>query len=218
MTKIAEFYKSAKLYDPPFIEYREFGFIKNNKFTRHKTFLHIFDVKNYCIKNEPDGVFFSATYYKHPSITPMDEKNKHRLWQDLIFDIDFTDLPSRTILESEYHARHIINYCQKVLGAKDILFVFSGRKGHHVRVRDQEIIKMTQEQRVNLTEILSDIPFDTTVTKDPSRLIRLPGSLYVSDDFTGICSILPTPTIDSFTHCKITKEPEPPTLDRLLIL
>jgi DNA primase small subunit len=72
---------------PPKIDQREFGFLSfgGNVMFRHIGFKNQSQLKNYIIKYAPAHSYFSAAYYKNPSVS-MDQKGW--IGADLVFDID----------------------------------------------------------------------------------------------------------------------------------
>ncbi len=201
--RISDYYVLNPVYEPPKIEYREFAFVKNGQFFRHRAFWNIRDLRTFLVSFAPDEVFFSCAHYQHPSIVPMDEKKKYRIGADLIFDIDCDMLPTYTIEEAYFYALKLVDIMRYVYGFQQILLAFSGRRGYHVHVQDYNATKLSPETRRGIIDNLTAnpdslyfVPIDTVVTGDMARLIRLPGSLYIRGNHTGICRLHEIPGIE----------------------
>jgi predicted DNA primase small subunit len=195
--RISDYYVFNPVYEPPRIEDREFAFVKNGHFFRHRAFWNIRDLRIFLVSFASDEVFFSSAYYQHPGIVPMDEKKKYRVGADLIFDIDCDMLPTRTMEEAYFYALKLVDIMRRVYGFREVLLVFSGRRGYHVHVQDFEATRLDYEARKMVIDHLTGdanspyfVPIDPVVTGDISRLIRLPGSLYVREGHVGACRLL----------------------------
>ncbi len=206
--RISDYYVLNPVYEPPRIEYREFAFVKNGRFFRHRAFWNIRDLRTFLVSFAPEEVFFSCVYYQHPGIVPMDEKKKYRVGADLIFDIDCDMLLTKTVEEAYFYALKLVDIVRYVYGFKEVLLAFSGRRGYHVHVQDFDAIRLSLEARRDIVDDLTAnpdsscfVPIDPVVTGDISRLIRLPGSLYVRVDHTGMCRPLGIPGIEKIVDC-----------------
>ncbi len=221
--RISDYYVLNPVYEPPRIEYKEFAFVKNSRFFRHRAFWNIRDLRTFLVSFAPEEVFFSGAYYQHPGIVPMDEKKKYRVGADLIFDIDCDMLLTQTVEEAYFYALKLVDIMRHVYGFKEVLLVFSGRRGYHVHVQDFDAIRLDLEDRREIVDWLTSnpdspyfVPIDPVVTKDIARLIRLPGSLYVRDGFVGICRQLEILQIELFYNSPSIAQSEH-TLERKIV-
>lgn len=212
--RISDYYVLNSVYEPPRIEYREFAFVKNGHFFRHRAFWHIRDLRAFLVSFAPEEVFFSGAYYQHPGIVPMDEKKKYRIGSDLIFDIDCDMLLTQTVEEAYFYALKLVDIMRHVYGFKDVLLVFSGRRGYHVHVQDFDAIRLNLDARREIVDALTAnpdssyvVPIDPVVTGDMSRVIRLPGSLYVRGDHIGMCKALEIPEVERINNCHTQEMP-----------
>jgi DNA primase catalytic subunit len=130
--RISDYYVLNPVYEPPRIEYREFAFVKDDHFFRHRAFWNIRDLRAFLVSFAPDEVFFSGAYYQHPSIVPMDEKKKYRVGADLIFDIDCDVLLTKTVEEAYFYALKLVDIVRYAYGFQEVLLAFSGRRGYQV--------------------------------------------------------------------------------------
>jgi predicted DNA primase small subunit len=222
--RISDYYVLNPVYEPPRIEYREFAFVKNGRFFRHRAFWNIRDLRIFLVSFAPEEVFFSSAYYQHPGIVPMDEKKKYRVGADLIFDIDCDMLPTQTIEEAYFYALKLADIMRHVYGFQEVLLAFSGRRGYyHVHVQDFEATRLDIEERREIVDCLRAnpdspyfVPIDHVVTGDISRLIRLPGSLYVRDGHLGVCRLLEVPQIELIYNSPSITQSEH-TLERKIV-
>ncbi len=209
---ISDYYVLNLVYEPLRIEYREFAFVKNGHFFRHRAFWNIRDLRTFLVSFAPEEVFFSGAYYQHPGIVPMDEKKKYRIGADLIFDIDCDMLLTRTVEEAYFYALKLVDIMRHAYGFKEVLLAFSGRRGYHVHIQDFDAIRFNLEARREIVDDLTAnldssyfVPIDPVVTADMSRLIRLPGSLYIRESHVGICRQIDIPGLE-FVDLTITKK------------
>jgi hypothetical protein len=210
---VSDYYVLNPVYEPPRIEYREFAFIKNGHFFRHRAFWHIRDLRTFLVSFAPEEVFYSGAYYQHPGIMQMDEKKKYRIGADLIFDIDCDMLLTKTVEEAYFYALKLVDIMRHVYGFKEVLLAFSGRRGYHLHIQDFEATRLDLEARREIVNDLTGnpdtpyfVPIDPVVTGDMSRVIRLPGSLYVRGDYIGICRVLDIPGLEriDYYHLQVT--------------
>jgi DNA primase catalytic subunit len=201
--RISEYYVLNPVYEPPRIEYREFAFVRNGRFFRHRAFWNIRDLRTFLVSFAPEEVFFSGAYYQHPGIVPMDEKKKCRIGADLIFDIDCDMLLTKTVEEAYFYALKLVDILRCVYGFQEVLLAFSGRRGYHIHVQDFEATRLDLEARKDIIDTLTAnpessyfVPIDPVVTGDMSRVIRLPSSLYIRNDHMGICRLLEIPEVE----------------------
>ena len=206
--RISDYYVLNPVYEPTRIEYREFAFVKNGHFFRHRAFWNIRDLRTFLVSFAPEEVFFSGAYYQHPGIVPMDEKKKYRVGSDLIFDLDCDTLLTQTVEEAYFYALKLVDIMRYVYGFRDVLLAFSGRRGYHVHVQDFDAIRLDIEDRREIVDCLTAnpdstyfVPIDPVVTGDISRVIRLPGSLYARGNHVGMCSVLEIPRVERIDNC-----------------
>ena len=178
--RISDYYVLNQVYEPPRIEYREFAFVKNGRFFRHRAFWNIRDLRTFLVSFAPEEVFFSGAYYQHPGIVPMDEKKKYRVGADLIFDIDCDMFLTQTIEEAYFYALKLLDIMRYVYGFRDVLLAFSGRRGYHVHVQDFDAIRLNHEARKDIIDTLTSnpyspyfVPIDPVVTGDKASVTSI---------------------------------------------
>jgi DNA primase small subunit len=174
------------------IEEREFGFGNFEKKIafRHYAFKDTHALKKYVIENVPAFISLSNSHYKYPDARPMEKK----LWlgSELIFDLDASDLH---LACQEVHGRswvcdncllevkdETIKLIEEFLipdfgfSKNDISVNFSGNRGYHVHVNNEDVFPLTSEQRRGISEYISGInmnvnAFFPTLGQTGKRLI-----------------------------------------------
>lgn len=177
---LQDYYMTAKLYEPPMFQNREFGIIKDGRMWRHLSFDNVDKLRAFLIQKMPDHVYFSTAKYENPSERDMVIKKEGWLGSDLIFDIDNDHLDVPTLGEAAFNLLQLNEVLIKTFGLKDLLITFSGSRGYHEHVRDESIQMLNNNERGQIVECVEacGICIDAPVTCDTSRLIRLPGSIH----------------------------------------
>lgn len=168
---IGEFYRNAENISPRNIERREFGFgdFERKISYRHYSFKNAVQLKDYLSTNAPPFVSYSSAEYEKPDGRPME--NKKWIGSDLLFDIDASDLGLPCKLE---HGSSWV--CQKCFdGAKfetiklveeflipdfgfsekEISVNFSGNRGYHIHVHDDNTFKLDGEARKSIINYIT---------------------------------------------------------------
>lgn len=176
---IKEFYGSASNFAPRNIERREFGFgdFERKISYRHYSFKDEKSLKNYLAKEGPAFVSVSSAEYERPDGRPME--NKKWLGGDLLFDIDASDLALPC--KSEHGSSWV---CQKCFdGAKyesvklieeflipdfgfsekEISVNFSGNRGYHIHVRNDDAFKLDGDARKSIGNYITGNNIDLKV-------------------------------------------------------
>ncbi|MDK2795198.1 MAG: primase small subunit [Archaeoglobaceae archaeon] len=164
MKKFLEYYRKADIEMPKEFEKREFAFVPFEALPeffmhRHISFLSKEDFRNYAIKNVPAHVYYSSAYYENPGKENMEEKGW--IGADLIFDIDADHLPLKTssVERALEAAKREVEKLLKVLkldfGVKDVEVYFSGSRGYHVHVLDEEFITLESPERREIIDYLT---------------------------------------------------------------
>ncbi len=190
----SDYYMRAPLYAPPFFENREFGIIKPGKdvpMWRHLSFQNVEKLRAFLIEHAPMHVYFSCAKYEYPELEPMGTKKKYWQGSDLIFDIDFDHLKVQTLDEAQQQTVKLKQILEKDFGLKQIVIVFSGKRGYHIHIYDACVQKLDNAARREIADYFCElipwkekeknekhIGIDIPVTCDIARLIRLPGSVH----------------------------------------
>lgn len=144
-------------------------------------------------KEIPKGVFFSPVKWLDPiNIRRRIDKNisDYMLSSPLYFDVDKKLIPGRTLSSAIIVTKRLIDYLEKTFGRKPDWTVFSGAEGFHVyywewdnipkqhdssNKRIEEFIK--SRKRILAQLYKEKIVVDHSVTADPWRMLRVPGTI-----------------------------------------
>jgi DNA primase catalytic subunit len=170
-------------------------------FSQERTFKRLRDVvrnkeilKTAIVKEVPKGVFFSPVKWLDPTnVRRRIDRNvgDYMLSSPLYFDIDKKLVPGQTLSSAITVTKKLIEYFEETCERKPDWTVFSGAEGFHVyywewdniieqyglaNKRIWEFIKSRKRILSNLYE--KKIHVDPSVTTDPWRLLRVPGTIH----------------------------------------
>ena len=156
-----EYYQKKGIIPPADFEKREFGFGNDKKIDyRHHGFKTVDELKGYFITNTPLYASFSSAYYEFPSTQPMNRKNM--LGADLIFEFD-AECPHNKMACTEClekakqdTIRLIEDFLIPDFGfnKSDITLTFSGSRGYHVYIVNDEVKHLGGEARRQIVDYL----------------------------------------------------------------
>ncbi len=167
---LKKFYENSANIAPHLIEKREFGFgdFERKISYRHYSFKDEKSLKAYLTKEGPAFVSISSGAYERPDGRPME--NKKWIGSDLLFDIDASDLNLKC--KAEHSSSWV---CEKCLdGAKiettklieeflipdfgfsekEITVNFSGNRGYHIHVNNEETFKLDGDARKSISDYI----------------------------------------------------------------
>ena len=159
MKKFEEYYSKVKIYEPSKFEMREWAFVPLKKFpdffmVRHLSFSIFDELRDFILSNVPAHVYYSSAYYLNPS-SEMDKKG----WRgsDLIFDIDYDHLPSKSLRSAKREVFKLVEILERDFGVdeKDIEICFSGNRGYHVHVYDDRFTHLDSMERREIVDYLT---------------------------------------------------------------
>lgn len=159
--KFREYYQKKGVAAPPGMEKREFGFGNDKKIDyRHLSFTKETELKSYFATNGPLYASFSSAYYEFPSAQPMPKKGM--LGADLIFEFDIEckhgNIACPICMEKAKHDtnRLIDDFLIPDFGfsRKDISITFSGSRGYHLYVVNDEVKHLNGEARRAIVDYL----------------------------------------------------------------
>jgi DNA primase small subunit len=166
------YYASADVELPPAAESREWGYIPwtagGTTMVRHKSLFDLGDIGTFLSDEGPRHVYFSAAEYRDPGAGTMDEKG----WQaaDLVFDLDGDHLegvdestPYPEMLDACKAALvRLLDLLTDDLGFADesLQVVFSGGRGYHVHVRDDDVRTLDAAARREIVDYLRAVDLD----------------------------------------------------------
>jgi DNA primase small subunit len=158
-TLFSEYYKKASLYVKE-IQKREFAIGYKEKIEkRHLSFFSEEELKHFLVTQVPFYISHSNAYYKRPSA---EMKEKGFIKADLAFDID-VDSTINGISKAKEETIKIVDMLKEDIGANDIHINFSGNRGFHVYVRDDNIATLNSEERKKILEYITGKGFDYTL-------------------------------------------------------
>ena len=152
---------------------REFGFVINDRFTRNISFENTKKLREFMVTNSVQHAYVGSVYAKPPSredrIHSIDWK-----YREFIFDIDINEYDLvRTCDCGKYEyckicwplVRDAVLFIEETMiedfGFKEMKWFFSGRRGVHGWVMDNESKTLNNEQRVSILNYLTFIHDET---------------------------------------------------------
>lgn len=164
---LREFYSRTELKISS-LQRREFCFDKTN---RHHAFNSLDDLKEYLDEKPPKVFYHSLARYFDPSrrepfATKKIDPDTHKTWVmedkgfesiDIGFDIDYDHLPNITsyrngLEQASDNAKRLHRFLTKDLGiSPEVISIrFSGNRGFHMVIDDEDLITMGVEERTNI--------------------------------------------------------------------
>jgi len=153
--------------DIPSIERREIAYQNfNGVFVRHRKFNSLDELNKAIVEEPPLSLYYSVAYYEEPEVEDMEGKGW--LGAELVFDIDADHLPTRScgnlvdgivdlacLADAAEETTRLIEVLREELGFKDVRVYFSGNRGFHVHIGDEEVRGLSQEERRELVGYLT---------------------------------------------------------------
>ncbi|MFC7072031.1 DNA primase small subunit PriS [Halovenus rubra] len=177
--RFGDYYRGTEVETPPDGDAREWGYVPwtagpGETYVRHNSLLGMGDLTDFLVRERPRHVYFSAGRYDEPAEETMDDKG----WQssDLIFDLDADHLPNTSPEDS--YADHLsackdalyrlLDFLRDDFSFDDMHLVFSGSRGYHVHVRDENIQTLDSDARRDIVDYVRGIglEFDAVVTEE----------------------------------------------------
>ena len=157
--RFGDYYSKAKVYEPTEFRMREWAFVPLKNFpdfvmVRHVSFSEMEELKEFLTSNVPAHVYFSSAYYLKPS-AEMDEKGW--IGADLIFDIDYDHLPTKSLESAKKEVFKLIGILERDFGIGEdkIEVCFSGNRGYHVHVYDERFRELGSMERREIVDYLT---------------------------------------------------------------
>ncbi|WP_049920807.1 DNA primase small subunit PriS [Halopiger djelfimassiliensis] len=167
--RFRDHYRRTELTPPPAANEREWGFIPwtegpGTTMVRHRSLLELGDLSEFLVRKRPRHVYFSAGRFRDPGASSMQEKD----WQsaDLVFDLDADHLPSVTLGEDSYAEMlatckdallRLLDFLENDFAFEEMEIVFSGGRGYHVHVRDDNVRHLDREHRREIVDYVRGI-------------------------------------------------------------
>ena len=167
--RFRDHYRRTEITPPPAANEREWGYIPwtdgpDTTMVRHRSLLELGDLSEFLVRKRPRHVYFSAGRFRDPGASSMHEKD----WQsaDLVFDLDADHLPSVTLGEDSYAEMlakckdalvRLLEFLEDDFAFEDLEIVFSGGRGYHVHVRDENVLHLEREHRREIVDYVRGI-------------------------------------------------------------
>ncbi|WP_090614103.1 DNA primase small subunit PriS [Natrinema salaciae] len=167
--RFRDHYRRTEITPPPAANEREWGFIPwtegpDTTMVRHRSLLELGDLSAFLVRKRPRHVYFSAGRFRDPGASSMTEKD----WQsaDLVFDLDADHLPGVTLGEDSYAEMlakckdalcRLLEFLEEDFAFDDLEIVFSGGRGYHVHVRDENVLHLEREHRREIVDYVRGI-------------------------------------------------------------
>lgn len=177
--RFGDHYRRQSIDPPPEANEREWGYVPwtegpGETYSRHNAMIDLGNLEDFLARERPKHVYFSAGRYDNPGVTTMSEKGWRR--SDLIFDLDADHLPS-TGPEDSYAEMladckdalfRLLDFLENDFAFEEMELVFSGSRGYHVHVRDDEIQHLDRDARREIVDYVRGIglEFDHLVSEE----------------------------------------------------
>jgi DNA primase small subunit len=172
--RFGDVYRRTDVTPPPDADRREWGYVPwtegpGETMVRHRSVLDLGSLEGFLERQRPKHVYFSAGRYETPGASTMG--GKRWLSSDLIFDLDADHLPAVNPREDSYAAMlatckdalfKLLDFLARDFGFEDLTVVFSGGRGYHVHVRDEEIQHLERDARREIVDYVRGLGVDAT--------------------------------------------------------
>ena len=170
--RFGDYYRGVSLSPPPDAHLREWGHIpwtpgSGTTMVRHRSLYDLGDIDTFFADTAPRHAYFSAARYDDPGASTMSQKG----WRsaDLVFDLDADHLPSVNPTEASYAEMlaackdalvRLLSFLEDDFGFDDLTVVFSGGRGYHVHVRDEDVHTLDSTARREVVDYVRAIDLD----------------------------------------------------------
>lgn len=164
------FYRNYAKFDVVPVERREFAFQPfGGGMVRHKSFNSVDELRKYVVEKTPRHIYHSVAYYERPGEEDMDRKGW--LGADLVFDIDGDHLNTeackggvvvslRCLEDAKEEANKLIDILVRELDLRPTRIVFSGNRGFHIHITNEEVLKLGARERREVVNFIKGVGFD----------------------------------------------------------
>ncbi len=167
--RFKDHYRRTEITPPPDANEREWGYIPwtagpKTTMVRHRSLLELGSLEDFLVRKRPQHVYFSVGRYRDPGAGSMTEKE----WRssDLVFDLDADHLPSVTLGEDSYAEMlakckdallRLLDFLEDDFAFEDVEVVFSGGRGYHVHIRDENVRHLERDHRREIVDYVRGI-------------------------------------------------------------
>lgn len=151
---------------------REFAFVYFDSGGMHRpvAFRSKKDLDSFVRRKTPLHSYYSTAYYSNPE-APMAEKEW--LGADLVFDLDADHIPGSEELNYVEQLKRVKEKCRLLIHdflindfdfkKEDMSLYFSGHRGYHIHVRDDEILDLSSQARREIVDYITGTGLDLGV-------------------------------------------------------
>ena len=182
LEKFRDYYRGEKPDMPKKFSRREFGFMffGSRAMARHIAFSTTGNLKSFLVGNAPAHVFYSSAYYSKPAEKRMEDKDW--LGADLIFDLDADHLAGadrmdyrETLDKVRREALKLVDdFLIRDFGFENFEIVFSGSRGYHIHVYDEQVLNFGSRERREIVDYLTGKGIDLEVIMKRNGVYVLP--------------------------------------------
>ena len=152
---------------------------------RHISFSSEDEFRAYVLSNTPLHAYYSSAYYEKPGEERMDDKGWIKA--DLIFDIDADHIPVKNaetfegMLKALEIAKKEITRLYELLerdfGVEDMEIVFSGSRGYHIHVYDEDYLQLGSAERREIVNYFTLNRLGESLSTQRKRVCRCASKL-----------------------------------------
>jgi DNA primase small subunit len=157
--RFGDHYRRAGVTPPPEPAAREWGYVPwSGGMVRHRSLLGLGSLEAFLERERPRHVYHSAARYDDPGADHMGAKG--RTGADLVFDLDADHLPG--VSEGDPYPEmlaackgallNLLDFLESDFGFTDLTVVFSGGRGYHVHVRDDDVASLDSSARREIVD------------------------------------------------------------------
>jgi len=168
--RFSEYYAEFEPFIPREIEKREWGFVNlDGIMIRHISISSELELKGFLAKNPPLHVYYSTAYYRKPEA---DMEEKGWIKADLVFDIDADHIPRGGLKTAKKQIIRLYDLLEEDFGCRDMMIVFSGSRGYHIHVYDEDFQSLGSRERREIVDYvyLNGVRFRKVLPKAPQYL------------------------------------------------
>ena len=163
---------------------REFGIGEYGKkiVRRHISFSSREELNSFLKKEAPLFISYSLAFYKYPDLTPMEKKEM--VGAEMVFEFDEDcPFPTESCLESaKEKTLSLISFLEDTFGLKKMSVNFSGNRGFHIHVFDEEVLDLSESAREEIVNYVSKSNFSPNFLLTPvftkSKVLIIKDRLY----------------------------------------
>ncbi|MEF8873881.1 MAG: DNA primase small subunit PriS [Candidatus Thermoplasmatota archaeon] len=180
LSRVLRDHYSSKIPSLPYrFTRREFAFVYFNSEGMHRpvAFGSRDELNSFLKKKTPLHSYYSTAYYSNPE-DPMREKEW--LGADLVFDLDADHIPGSEELNYIEQLEKVKEKCRLLIhdflmddfgfGKDDMEIYFSGHRGYHVHVRDDDILSLSAQARREIVDHITGVGLDLGVILPDQRI------------------------------------------------